>query len=174
MGEANASPLLYNSVMYRYCQACQKEFEVQIKKMEDVEIIHCPYCGKLVDKNSKKPTVQPGELTAEKAATNVFIWLAKLHWIIYPIFSALGILFFFLNLSMPLYVVTGLSLLYFFYQHGKSFIMILPIGCAAVAYYYFKTYEGACFGVAVSWAIWHLIRIIKWAIVSKLIEEGNK
>lgn len=166
--------MLYNIVMYRFCPTCQKEFEVQIKKMEDVEIIHCPYCGKLVDKNSKKPTVQPGELTAEKAATNVFIWLAKLRWIIYPIFSALGILFFFLKLSMPLYIVTGLSLLYFFYQHGKSFIMILPIGSAAVAYYYFKTYEGACFGVAVSWAIWHLIRIIKWAIVSKLIEVGNK
>ena len=160
--------------MYRFCKTCNKEFEVQIKRMEDVEIIHCPYCGKLVDKNSKKPTVQPGEITAEEAATSVFIWLAKLRWIIYPIFAGLGILFYFLKLTMPLYIVTAISLLYFFYQHGKTFITILPIGCAAIGYYYFKTYEGACLGVAISWVIWHIIRIIKWFIVSKLIEVGNK
>ena len=160
--------------MYRYCKSCQKEFEVQIKKMEDIEIIHCPYCGKLVDKNSKKPNPNPGEMTAEKAATNVFIWLAKLRWIIYPIFSVVGIAFFFLKLSIPLYIVTGISLLYFTYQHRKSFIMLLPLGCAGTGYYFLKTYEGACLGVAISWAIWHLIRIIKWAIVSKLIEVGNK
>jgi len=159
--------------MIRYCPDCQKEFEVDIKKMEDIEIIHCKYCGRLVDKNSKKP-IDPNELTAEKAATNVFIALAKLHWIIDLIFCALGILFYFLNLPVPLYVVTVISLLYFWYHSEKSVFMAIPAAFAVGFYRYTRTIEGACLGVAVSWALWHFFRFIKWLIVSKLIEVGNK
>ena len=95
-------------------------------------------------------------------------------YIFYMLCAVVGIIAFFLNLSKVLYVVTAISLIVFVlqllsgYNTFRSGLVFLPIG-ALVGYLKFGTYEGACFGVMIVFAIRHVVRDVIFRLIWALV-----
>lgn len=159
--------------MERYCVNCNKSFDFKIKSMTDLDNLVCPECGAKIDKNSRKPVVEDN---MDAKIGSIFQKVFHFLYIFYMLCAVVGIIAFFLNLSKLLYVVTAISLLVFVLQllsgrnTFRSGLVFLPIGAVA-GYLKFGTYEGACFGVMIVFAIRHVVRdvILRliWALVGR-------
>ena len=130
--------------------------------MTDLDNLVCPECGMKIDKNSRKP-VEPDHI--DEKIGFVFQKIFHFCYIFYLLCSVVGIVAFFLNFSTVLYAATAISLIVFVVQWFsgnmtfKSGLVFLPIG-AAVGFFKFGTYEGACLCVLIVFMIRHLVRDI--------------
>ena len=153
--------------MERYCTNCNKSFDFKIKSMTDLDSLICPECGAKIDKNSRKP-VEEDNMDAKLGS--VFHKVFHFLYIFYMLCAVVGIIAFFLNLSKLLFVVTAISLVVFVFQllsgynTFRSGLVFLPIG-ALVGYLKFGTYEGACLGVMIVFAIRHVVRDIIFRLI---------
>ena len=160
--------------MIRYCTKCQKEFDITIKSMDELENLQCPYCHEKVDKNSRTPQNKAENEWAEGFVGKLYHTFLRLRFYLYPVLGGIGLATFFLHAYVLLYVLTLITLLVFLSQFGLgSRRMLWPIAGAMCGYYVFRSPEGVCAGIMASWLVRYVVRTIWFEIIVKLIRIGQ-
>lgn len=160
--------------MLRYCTNCRKEYDFEVKSLEELDNLICPVCGAHVDQRSKSPE----KTYYNEAPARVIgygLWqISVIRYYFYPVCAILGALSFFLHWDTALYIVTGISLVLFVLDYFFSAFLVLPVIGGVAGFLLLHSVRGACFGVMCAWALLYLIRLVRWFIISKLIEAGNR
>ena len=139
--------------------------------MTDLDNLICPVCGGKIDKNSRAPVVDDN---MDAKIGSIFQKVFHFFYIFYMLCSVVGIIAYFLNLSTVLYVATGVCLVVFVIQWFSGYmtfrtgLIFIPVG-ALIGYLKLGTYEGACLGVMIVFAIRHLIRDIIFRLIWSLV-----
>lgn len=162
--------------MERYCSNCKKSFDFQIKGMNDLKNLTCPECGRPISENSRVPsTSEEDDVRAANALSNVFSFL----YYFYIVIAGLGIAFYFLKFYNALFVTTAINLLFYAvmmligFNGFTSGLLFLPVGAVA-GYIYFKTIAGACLGIQLTFAAYHIIRDVIWRLIYALVKFLSK
>ncbi|MBQ9233367.1 MAG: hypothetical protein IJ167_04940, partial [Lachnospiraceae bacterium] len=119
--------------MLRYCTNCRKEYDFNIKSMEDLDNLVCPECGSKIDKNSRKP-VDSGANSAEKAAANVVSGYFTIRYYIHFVLAITGLIGYFTGHLNLLYIMTSLCVIIYIVQFfiGRvsfvSGLFFIPLG----------------------------------------------
>lgn len=162
------------TVLIRYCTRCQKEFDVAIKSMDELEDLHCPYCQAKVDKNSRPPVSQKENEEMGNWIGRMYYLLLRFRFVIYPICGAVGCVAYVLKWNTILYAMTLFTMCIFLLTRMMtSFAVLWPIGGAIIGYVTIRTPEGAYLGIMVAWLLRHIWRLLWINVIVKLIQIGR-
>lgn len=162
--------------MLRYCTYCKKEFDFPPMAVSGKEILICPECGKVIDKNSRRPVDQMAEKTEEDLGKAVG-WFFRFIYVFYLLLGIAGVIGFISGTYGLLYITTGISLLAYVIQFitgtttFSSGVIFLPAG-ATIGYLIFGDIKGVCLGIHVVFLIRHLLRDIVYTLIFKLVKMG--
>lgn len=165
--------------MIRYCTKCEKEYDFPIKSMGDMDHLICPVCGEKVDRESRKPRDLVREEKTEIAIGRTIMAFLNFWFYLYLICGIVGIVAFLLKWDVLLYLVTAVSVFLFFKPSGRyrnSFFqstLWLAAGAGA-GFFFFRSVQGACFGVEVSLVIRHIVMVLLMKLFSLLIRWVRK
>lgn len=164
--------------MLRYCINCQKDFEFAPLDVSGGKTLICPECGNVIDNNSRHPVNKEELEQGEETVGRIMYRLMRLSYIFYMLLAVMGVIFYVLHLDKPLYTVTAVALIAFLIQlitrtlNFTSGIVFLPAG-AALGYWLFKDFAGACLGIHIVFLIRHIIRDILYELLFKFIRMGS-
>lgn len=160
--------------MIRYCAHCEKEFDVNIKSMEQLEDIRCPFCDRHVDKNSRPPQNKSENEAAESFVGRLYYKFLRFRFLLYPVCGVIGVGAYLLQLNTLLYTLTLITMLIFLTQYRlSSYRMLWPIAGAACGYYFFRNTEAVCAGIMAAWIVRHIWRLLWLHVIVKLINIGR-
>lgn len=155
--------------MIRYCQRCKKDFDFNIKSMTELDNLICPQCGQKIDKNSRHPVDRAGTERVEQQIGQAIYSVMRILFFIQIIIAVTGMVAFCLHLYTAVYILTGITVLMFLSRFGRSmycnaWTFLAMVAGAGIAYKFYETTEGACFGVLAGFAIYWIViyTIIRW------------
>lgn len=164
--------------MNRYCSKCDKEYDFDPVQVSKSLALKCPECGSAITVNSRRPVDRTETLRMEANIGRGIHSLFRFSYIFYLFVATIGLVCFALRLDKPLYYVTGFILAVYFLQLLSRMVVFpsgryfLPMG-AALGFMYFKSIQGACFGIHVVFFLRHIIRDIFWRFIGQLVKWGN-
>lgn len=166
--------------MLRYCAKCQKEYDFDPVKISGSEELHCPTCGSIISKNSRKPVDHTATEKMEKQIGDGIGQIMHFSYIFYGLIAIIGIIGYVLQLDNLVYIMTGISMVVFFFQllSGRLIfrwgVILLPAGAVAGYFILGQRPIDACLGILVVFLLRHIIRRIILRFIGWLVNLGNK
>lgn len=160
--------------MYRYCPKCKKNYDFDIKSMDQLDSLVCPICGSKIDKNSRQPHDYVAEAKMERAigrGINNLMWLG---FTIYVILGTVGIILFLFDFDIALYILTAITIPTFLVKYARgsyfidSAIPYLVLG-GILGFMLFWSLDGICFGLMVGMIMRQVVRYLIMRLLFKAL-----
>lgn len=158
----------------RYCRNCKKQYNFDIKDMKELENLICPVCGHKIDKNSRTGNnPSDGEVPAEFVGKAYYFFI-RFFFLFFPLCGLIGVIAFFMQLKMLLYVTSCVGILVYIIRYGKSSKQLTwPILGVLLCGIYFRTVDGVCLGIAASFIVRYVYQRIILKIFAILVRAGR-
>ena len=162
--------------MLRYCTACQKEYDFSPREVSAPKDLHCPVCGNVIPKNSRRPDQGKEASESEEKIGRTFSAVFHIFYVFYITLAIIGIVGMVLGFETVLYVTAVISLIAYslqFFSGATSFpsgAIILPVA-AVIGFLIFHTFAGICLAVHIVFLVRHLIRDVFYRLIFWLIRK---
>lgn len=163
----------------RYCTLCEKNYDFEIKKPDDLNMLFCPVCGAHVGKESRDPKPKMDAAKTETQIGKTIYTIMRIVYLFIFVMSVIGIVAFAFRLYTVLYVVTGIALVVYLiqiftgYSSFKLGLILVPLG-GVFGFLITKNVAGACLGMMAVFCIRFIIRDLLYKMLFKLIGRANK
>lgn len=91
-----------------YCRYCNKEFEKEIKTMNDLKNITCPNCNKKVSDKDRKPEIIT---KTDRKVEGLAYTIMNIYFYFYFVTSSLSLIFYFTNYTKLFEITTIITLI---------------------------------------------------------------
>lgn len=91
-----------------YCRYCNKEFEKEIKTMNDLKNITCPNCNKIVSDKDRKPEIIT---KTDRKVEGIAYTIMNIYFYFYFVTSSLSLIFYFTNYTKLFEITTIITLI---------------------------------------------------------------